>query len=246
MARVLTLFLTKDASTFVRENYEGVKRQVGVKQEVYVVSAAPVPVENNIVIPVPQRFPLPLRIGVTINKALKRFDLSGYTHVFKVDSDVKLPPDYLADLLSKEVPVAGRGVALLVSVNFLQRCLKGKYPVNYCDDGYISAVSIARGLWPPEYSGRSPFRFPVAHQPFREFMYGREYYKWGLPLSILLLISPVLLARRQRDLKSAVCNLAGYLSAAVNRERRYPWWKNYAYYRTKHFACRLFRPLKWF
>ncbi|MEM0345921.1 MAG: hypothetical protein QW189_08395 [Thermofilaceae archaeon] len=240
-ARILTLFLTRDASTFVRENYERVRKQIGVVQDVYVVSASPVPVENNIVVPVPQSFPLPIRIGVSINKALERIGTRGYTHIFKVDSDVKLPPDYLANLLSKGKPVAGRGGALLISMGFLRKILGGKYPVNYCDDGYVAAVSVAHGWWPPEYDGESHPLYPVIHQHLREYAYGYEYYKWGLPLSLFILIAPVLLATGQRDLRSLMCNIAGYLSALLRGEKRYPWWRSYAHYRVKHFVQRAAR-----
>ncbi|MCS7104163.1 MAG: hypothetical protein NZ954_01175 [Thermofilaceae archaeon] len=240
-AKVLTFFLTKDASTFNVENFERVKKQIGVIQSIYVVSAAPVPVGNNVVVPVPQHYPLPVRIGITINRALEEFDLSEYTHLFKVDSDVKLPRDYLSNLLSKNKPVAGRGVALLISTDFLRKQLSGKYPVSYCDDGYISALSIAEGVWPPEYNGTGLFKFPVQHQPLREYTYGYEYYKWGLPLPIFFLISPILLATRQRDVRSLVYNLAGYLSASINYEKKYPWWRRYSYHRTSHFVSKLFK-----
>ncbi|MEM0376187.1 MAG: hypothetical protein QXI90_00220 [Thermofilum sp.] len=236
-ARILTFFLTRDASTFDRENYERVRKQVGVKQDVYVVSAAPIQVEGNIVVPVPQHLPLPVRIGITINAALRRFDLSRYTHFFKVDSDVKLPPDYLLELLSRRAPVAGRGLALLISVKFLKEQLGGKYPVSYCDDGYISALSVASGWWPPEYSGR--LEFPVIRQPAREYAYGAEYYKWGLPFPLLILMSPALLATGRRDLRSLVCNIAGYIAAALRGEERYEWWRKYAYFRTRNFAKRM-------
>lgn len=223
----------------MRENYERVRKQVGVVQDIYVVSAQPVPVENNIVVPVPQSFPLPVRIGVSINNALRRIGIEGYTHIFKVDSDAELPPDYLAGLLSAGKPIAGRGVALLISTEFFRKFLKSKYPVSYCDDGYIAAVSIAYGWWPPEYMGH--FEFPVIHQPMREYTYGREYYKWGLPLPLFILISPKLLATKRRDIRSLVCNLSGYLSAALAREARYEWWRRYAYFRTKHFVEKALR-----
>lgn len=236
-ARILTLFLTRDINTFKRENYEKVKNQVSVIQDIYVVSASPIPVENNIVVPLPQRFPLPIRVAVSINKALRKIDIEKYTHIFKVDSDVSLPPDYLINLLSTGKPVAGRGAALLISTTFFHRFLGGKYPVSYCDDGYISAVSIAHGWW-PSYSGKfrpvlcNPFR--ATYQPLREFAYGCEYYKWGLPFPLFVLLILFILTTGQKDLASLVHNLAGYLSSAIRGEQKYVWWRSYAYYRVKH------------
>lgn len=238
-ARVLTLFLTRDASTFDSANYERVRRQLGVEQDVYVVSASPVRAENNIVVPVPKSVPLPIRIGVTINESLKLFDLSRYTHIFKVDGDIRLPLDYLSNLLSKGAHVAGRGAALLISVEFFLKHMGGRYPVSYCDDGYITALSIAYGVWPPEYDGGGRVSFPVLFQASREYAYGREHYKWGLPLPLFLVLSTLQLAARQRNLRGVVSRTAGYLSAALSGEGRYPWWREYMRQRVRHFAARL-------
>jgi len=221
---VLTLFITKDASTFSKDNYLRVLNQKDVKQEVYVVSAEPVPVRNNIVVRVPQHLPVPIRVGLSVNLSLRKIDLSKYTHIFKVDGDIELPLDYLRNLLDKRAPVAGRGAAMLITVEFFTKALKGKYPVNYCDDGYISALSISMGYWPPEYDGSGRIYIPVVRQRQREFGYGIEYYKWGFPI---LIYAPLLLLSRNKDLRSIVCNVAGYLHATLHRVERYRWWREY-------------------
>jgi hypothetical protein len=101
--RVLTLFLTRDESTFIQENYKRVKNQKDVDQEVYVVSAKPICIENNLVIQVSQSLPVPIRIGLSIRIALKKINVKSYTHIFKVDGDIKLPLDYLSNLLNKKL-----------------------------------------------------------------------------------------------------------------------------------------------
>jgi len=236
--RLLTLFLTRDASTFNRGNYLRVLRQRNVVQDVYVVSAEPLPVENNIVVRVPQHLPVPIRVGLSINIALKRFDLDRYTHIFKVDGDVTLPLDYCENLLKKGAPVAGRGAALLISVRFFREALKGKYPVNYCDDGYISALSIALGYWPPEYSGEGPLVIPIVRQRLREYAYGVEYYKWGFPFP---LYAPLVFLLGRKDLASIVHNVAGYLHASFSGEGRYEWWRSYRRFRLNNTLSTIFR-----
>jgi len=240
---ILTLLLTKDPSTFNYNNYLRILRQEGVKQDIYVISAEPVQVKDNIVIKIPQHLPVPIRIGMTVNIALKNFDLSKYSHIFKVDGDVGLPLDYCKNLLEKCVPVAGRGAALLISTEFFINVMKGKYPACYCDDGYVSALSTALGHWPPEYDGKGKVVIPVIRQPLREFSYGYEYYKWGLPLSLLLLFSLILLLSNRKDFISVVNNIAGYISAFLRGERRYGWWRSYRYFRVRHAVTKFLQKL---
>jgi len=238
--KILTLFLTRDASAFDYNNYLRVLNQEGIDQDVYVVSAKPVPIKDNIVVEVPQHLPVPIRIGLTMNIVLRKFDLSKYSHIFKVDGDVSLPLDYCKNLLEKRAPVAGRGAALLISTEFFIKAMKGRYPINYCDDGYISALSIALGHWPPEYDGKGSVAIPIFRQPLREFSYGYEYYKWGLPFPFFLVHSFFLVIFGKKDLKSVGHNIAGYIHALLHKVNRYKWWQNYMYFRMQHAIANIF------
>ncbi len=254
---VLTLYLVKDRKAFNERNFRSVLLQKGVRQDVFIVSAEALGLPNNIVVPVPQKYPLPVRVGFSVNVALKNIgDISQYTHIFKVDGDVELPKDYLLNLLLKKAPVAGRGAALLISTSFFKNFLKGKYPVSYCDDGYVSALSISLGYWPPEYNGGKPFKNflrPGKHSEIdslRVYRYGREYYKWGMPVHVLILVSLLSAIREMKDVRSLPSHLriftyimAGYFSALINNERRYPWWRNYASRRGHHFAAKFIQLL---
>ena len=179
-------------------------------------------------------------MGLSLNLALKRIDLHGYSHIFKIDGDVKLPLDYLSNLLAKKAPVAGKGACLLMSVHFFVNKLSGNYPVSYCDDGYVSALSISTGHWPPEYDGKESLEIPVAYFHEREYYYGREYYKWGMPLRLLVLLLFISLIKiRQKKFKKFLLNIAGYISAIVNKDKKYEWWKDYARMRVYHFVSKL-------
>ncbi|MHA1583355.1 MAG: hypothetical protein ACTSYM_12785 [Candidatus Baldrarchaeia archaeon] len=241
--KILTLFLTKDESTFIRENYERVKYQKEVDQDIYVISAKPIHIENNLVIQVPQNLPVPLRIGLSIRAALRKINLKKYTHIFKIDGDIKIPLDYLCNLLKKGTPVAGIGPALLISVSFFIRNMSGEYPINYCDDGYISALYTSiTGKLPPGYDGDGVIETlpnPVSREI--EFPYGIEYYKWGLPLKILLLNRLLFAINNPLEgVKSIVYCTAGYISASVNKIEHYGWWKNYANFSRSPFCWKIY------
>lgn len=249
--KVLTLYFTKNAETFNAESYRSLLAQRGVRQDVFIVSAESVGLPNNIIVPVKGDWPLPARIGYSFNVALTcvlRGDqrrLFEYTHLFKVDGDTVLPEDYLENLLRKHAPVAGAGSALLISVPFFVVVMGGKYPVNYCDDGYISSLSIALGAWPPKYDGGGKLKIPpVRLIPEREYAYGIEYYKWGMPLQLVVLLPVAARLLRvspheRRSLKAHLLNLAGYASAMLKRAPRYHFYQRYARARSRHFARRL-------
>jgi len=237
------LFLTRDESTFIQENYKRVKNQKDVDQEVYVVSAKPICIENNLVIQVSQSLPVPIRIGLSIRIALKKINVKSYTHIFKVDGDIKLPLDYLSNLLNKKTPVAGIGAALLISVPFFIAKMSGEYPINYCDDGYISAfyTSVAGNL-PLGYDGDElvgTLPNPISREI--EYSYGIEYYKWGLPLKILLLNRLIfILGKPLEGLKSIVYCTAGYISAIAKKCKRYNWWKDYERFSTSPLCWKIY------
>jgi transposase len=245
--RVLTLYMCRDRGHFKAGNFASVVEQEGVEQEVFVVSAEPLGVEGlrNVVVPVKRSWPLPIRVSYSVNAALRILrlkhgvELRSFDYLFKVDSDVVLPRDYLARLTSTRAPVAGVGAALLISVPFFLAALGGAYPVKYCDDGYVGAKSVAMGAWPPSHEGlRLP---PVGYDKPREFAYGVEYYRWGLSpvlLALMLFASRVLRLRphERRRFKAHIVNVAGYLWAALHRLDKYELHADYRRMRNRHLA----------
>jgi hypothetical protein len=261
MLRILTLYLCKNQQHFNLHNFNSVKNQSNISQEIVIVSAEPVTVEGirNIVVPVKKDWPLPVKVGYSVNTAIRRlqleagFSLLDYDYIFKVDSDVKLPSDYIENLTLRKPPVAGIGAALLISVPFFLVKLKGTYPMNYCDDGYIAAMSISLGAWPPQYSGyKRTIAPPVRFEKERELAYGMEYYRWGLsPLIMLLLPFAARLLRlaqhEKRGFKAHLINASGYILATLKRLNKYGFHSSYRRVRNRHFAEKvlgaLARPL---
>lgn len=246
--RVLTLYLTRDVSTFNLENFRSVCNQVFVKQDIYVVSADPIRLEGlalpvrNLVVPVKSTWPVQIRVAYSFNVALlllrkRGISLEDFDYIFKVDGDVRLPEDYLYNLISQKPLAGGFGAALLMSTKFFKHILGGRYPINYCDDGYIIAYAIALSGWIANYTGKGSIEIPlVATIPEREFVYGIEYYRWGLPIPILILlpISRIYLKITKRmkkhqvkPIRSYAYNFAGYLRAALLNIKKYEFHRNY-------------------
>lgn len=259
---ILTLYFTKDESTFNPESLRSVLSQVNVKQKVYVVSASPLNLSKydfeltNIVVPTRKSWPVPIRVAHSFNTALKlsQENIYEYDYLFKVDGDVVLPPDYLAYLTSSKPIVAGFGPALLISTRFFKCALRETYPINYCDDGYILALAIAIGSWPIPYYDPSKIGIPeIRTQTDREYIYGIEYYKWGTPLPLLIILPLTrvylkmlnkLEKTQKKELKAYIWNITGYIHAVINKENKYWFHKRYSRMRLLHLYHGMLKALK--
>jgi hypothetical protein len=255
--KVLTLYLCKDKRYFREKNFLSVKNQEGVDQRVFIISAKPIKVDApNIVVPTKSDWLLPIRVSFSINIALKIIELKynvklrDFDYIFKVDSDALLPSNYVKKLVSQPILVAGIGPALIISVPFFIKALSKKYPVTYCDDGFVTAKSIALGLWPRSLRSDSLIVPPVRFDSKKEFAYGIEYYKWGLSpllLALVLMFSRVLRLRphEKRSLRAHVANIAGYIWASLHGIEKYSFWQDYRRMRNRHFAESVLRALSY-
>ncbi|MEM4530236.1 MAG: hypothetical protein QXL14_01175 [Candidatus Aenigmatarchaeota archaeon] len=253
MSKILTLYFTKDKSTFNPNNFERIVNQIGVEQEIYIVSREPINFKEfkNIVVHTNQDWPVPLRIGYSFNIAIKRIDknITEFKYIFKVDDDVILPENYLLELVKSKPIVAGIGPALLISIPFYLNILNGKYPINYCDDGYISALAISKGIWPELYNGNIIIPSVITLKE-REYIYGVEYYKWGLhPLlfiilfttRVYLIISKKMKLFQKKSFKAFLYNFVGYLHAYLNNYKKYNFHKEYTKMRILHLINSFFK-----
>ena len=188
--------------------------------------------------------PVPIRVGLSLNLALKRISLHGYSHIFKVDGDVELPEDYLANLLAKSSPVAGAGCAFVIRRDFFEKVF-GVYPINLCDDGYILAKATAfMGKIPPVYDGeKCNLRFSFSSNFSRIFYYGIEHYKWGDYLLVIVLNHLVSVFKRKESplvvLKRMVFYATGFIYARLKNVRKYEWAESYRKVRKISFLSRI-------
>jgi len=257
-SKVLMLYLCKDQASFNHAKFLSAKKQEGIDKKIFIISARPIVADApNIVVPTRKEWPLPVRIGFSINVALRIINdnygtrLRDFDYIFKVDCDVALPKDYVLFLISRKAPVGGIGAALLISVPFFIKALKAKYPISHCDDGYIFALSVSKGIWPESYHAENLLVPPVIFDYKREFAYGVEYYKWGLSPVMLLMV--LILSRfvglrphEKRSIKAHIHNIAGYMWAFLHRVEKYHFWRDYRRMRNRHFAEKVLKLVFYF
>ncbi|RWX73119.1 MAG: hypothetical protein Metus_1093 [Candidatus Methanosuratincola subterraneus] len=126
---------------------------------------------------------VPQRVGLCINAFLQWHGYEGYKWILKVDSDMDVPPGFFDKLDQKPDDIVyGCGSVAAISVKFFKTYLKGCYPVNDNDDGFLFAVALAYGKM--EYV---PVPGPWHFFPRRALKYGTELYKYGFPFWLILI-----------------------------------------------------------
>jgi hypothetical protein len=243
MVRILTLYLAKD---FVnQECYESILKQESVDQDLVVVSAKKIDVASNFVAEVPREYPLPVRVGLSINRALAvHWNMRKYDYLFKVDNDVALPSDYLLDLVSRKRAIIGPGCAMLIEARFFERHFGSRWALSYCDDMYMKAYAFAKGfteqIWEKDLKPMSAEYNPPNS---REYEYGKEFYKFGDPFWLMclrLLASIRNTFKRRKDrisITGSIYAIAGYVSELGTR--KYEWHENYTKKLTRTYHHRL-------
>jgi len=131
----------------------------------------------------PKGLDVPLRVGICINAFLQRHGYEKYKWILKIDSDMEIPKGFFNKLNEKPDDIVyGCGPVFAMSVKFFKNYLKGRYPINNSDDGYIFAIAASYGKM--EY-------VPIASRwyfsPRRALNYGIEFYKYGIPFWLILL-----------------------------------------------------------
>jgi hypothetical protein len=227
--KILTLYLAKDHINKIC--YESVVNQQGVNQDIIVISAVKIDVPNNFVVKVPQDYPLPVRVAISINYVLNHIKKNGkkYDYLFKVDNDVILPPNYLIDLISRRKPIIGPGPAMLINFSFFEKHYGFKWPLCYCDDMFMKVYAFAKGFIEDIWEKDIKIKLISEWQPskFRSYIYGKEYYKFGFPIFYMI---PIILASiknfllRRSDRIPITCSIywfSGYVSEIG--KKKYDW-----------------------
>ncbi len=229
--KILTFYLTKD--TINQKCYESVMGQKGVEQDIIVVSARRIEIANNFVVKVPQEYPLPVRVGVSINRALAAYwNDKKYNYFFKVDNDVSLPSTYLLDLISKGNPIIGPGNAMLAEANFFKKYFGNRWAITYCDDEYMKACAFAQGLIDQVWEKGLNFDSEYRPSLLRGYGYGKEYYKFGVPfwfifVRVMASIKNYLKHRPDRiPITIEFYTIGGHISAFGTK--KYEWHHNFA------------------
>jgi hypothetical protein len=131
----------------------------------------------------PKGLDVPLRVGICINAFLQWHGYEKYKWILKIDSDMEIPKGFFNKLNEKPDDIVyGCGSVFAMSVKFFKNYLKGHYPINNCDDGYIFATAASYGKM--EYA---PIAGRWYFSPRRALNYGIEFYKYGIPFWLILL-----------------------------------------------------------
>jgi hypothetical protein len=168
---ILTLVITKD---YIDPENMRMLQEQNVAQDIYVVSAAPINIKNNIVVKVNQNLPLGFRMGKSINIALEKFSLDKYSHILKIDGDVKLYPNTLDKLLALGKPFVGVGNCLLIDMQLFLKLFKGKWGDCPAEDTFMLSLAFAVGV--VDWYMFSPIEgYEHNFKPYSD----RELYRFG-------------------------------------------------------------------
>jgi hypothetical protein len=239
MFRILTLYLAKDSIN--KKRYDSVRLQKGVEQKIIVVSAKKIEIPNNLVVEVPEKYPLPIRVGLSINYALQAYwSPKKYDYLFKIDNDVLIKPNYIFHLISKNRPIIGPGCAMLIDGRFFEKKYGNRWPICYCDDMYMKAYAFAldfiEDIWEKDLM---PIVYEYNPENYREYIYGKEYYKFGAPfwyicIHLIASVKNFLLRRPDRiPFVGSIYCFAGYLSEFG--KAKYKWHRNFSEKLTKKY-----------
>jgi len=228
--KILTLYLAKDSIDEIC--YNSVMKQQSVDQDIIVISTVKISIPNNFVVEIPQNFPLPVRVAISINRAIEVIKKKKYDYLFKVDNDVILPPDYLINLISKK-PIIGPGPAMVLDFHFFEKYYGCKWPLSFCDDTYMKAYAFAKGFIEDLWEKNIKIRLIGEWKPskFRSYIYGKEYHKFGFPIFYMVLIVLASIKNfllKRPDRIPVVCSIryfSGFLSE-IGR-KKYAWSKDF-------------------
>lgn len=172
------------------------------------------------------RQPLGKRVGAAINVALANVNLMDYDYIFKVDSDVTLPNDFIEKNLQGMPDFVGSGgSAMLFKSNAFLNSFEGKYPEVPADDTYLSLKLLYDG-----YTVRVWKRQPHLQKRGKKHHSYKHYVQRGIDL-YKLGYEPIHVFHYPQgficDIKALTFPmykfflLMGYLSAVLRRIRRY-------------------------
>lgn len=202
--RRLFMILSKEGIS--TDKFQSLKKELG-EGDFWVITANPkIKNEFTFNVIVPEEYEVPIRVGFSINKFLNYINIETYDWLIKIDSDMKIPSGFFDNM--PDVGVYGCGSLMAISKKFFKKYLKGKYPINNSDDGYILALAEAKREL--KYIG---VKGPYAKSKIRRFNYGVEKYKYGFPLWLQII------RLKQENISDWVHEMAGWFYGFINQEK---------------------------
>jgi len=162
------------------------------------------------------------RVGVSLTLAFKKFDISKYDYMLKLDSDISFDEKFIEENIKGHYDLMGRGAGMIIKTDEFLKIFGHQWPISSIDDVYIVEAFRVKGckllawkwihpaklLKEPNYSFKRVFRI------------GMEIYKLGIPFidEIFILIYWFLKKRKIMF----IAHPFGYITAYLKKERKYP------------------------
>jgi len=171
------------------------------------------------------------RVGISLTIAFKKYDISSYDYVVRLDEDFYFDEYFLEHNIRAGYDLIGCHGAMIIKSRKLVDLLGGAWAISPMDDAVVIDLFRANHCRVLPWSWiRPPIYLRYPRDTFsRGMIFGRELYRNGYPLINLLLdmfskiilsrIIPTLAYRRMKT--SAVTGmLVGYIGAFLRREKR--------------------------
>jgi hypothetical protein len=159
------------------------------------------------------------RVGVALTKAFKKYDISKYDYMLKLDSDISFDEKFIEENLKSGYDLMGRGAGMIIKTGKFLKLFNHRWPICPIDDTYIveafrvygfkvlpwNWVHPAKLLKEPNYSFK------------RVFKTGMEIYKLGIPFICEISTLIYLLLKRRKIV--FIARILGYIVAHLKREK---------------------------
>jgi hypothetical protein len=190
--------------------------------------------------------PLPTvgeRVGVSLTKAFKKFDISNYDYIVKLDSDVVLDEKFIERNICRNLDVIGIGAAMIVSTRCYLKYIGERWPISPYDDNFVVETLMALGC------KTFPFKWPhpprIMRKPgndlLRAYRIGVECYKLGI--HSLRVLSMIIRLLKNRNI-AFLYVLSGYTAAVVARQRRYKYASIISRFNKMYIKSKIIRKLR--
>lgn len=161
-----------------------------------------------------------VRVGKAINAALTKLDLTKYSHIIKIDADVRLPADYIEKCIKMDSDLIGLGPFMMIKIKPFIRVLNGYWPETPADDAYVHLKFMSRKLkvtkWPYGIEVRTGGKFGNW-----KYYYFRGVDDFRMGIEPFHEIRNIIHLIKSRDTLLPIFSLVGYMFALFKGEKFY-------------------------
>jgi hypothetical protein len=178
---------------------------------------------ENIIVPPDLSLTVGERVGIALTIAFKRYDISRYDYILKLDSDVLFNEHFIEDNIKSGYDLVGGGSAMLIKSSIFLKIFDLKWPISAIDDAYVIEAFKAKGYKVLEWNWASkPISLRSSHFSIaRRFRAGIEMYRCGIPFVNLLYRVLLFILRYPKLIHTAMAMIIGFVIAPLIKRRKY-------------------------